>query len=852
MKRLPLVFLSILVAAAAIGGAAYYRYTHPLSRADLPATTPATTQTTKPATALAVKRKPATGPATQLLDIVRAGDPKYPTTQRLESALDLRYAAHIVLADPVHLDTQGNLWITRDDAPEQFNFLKASESETATHVVRDAVVFVLWSSTENGKWLPYLIVKNRSGAGYQLVDYEGRRTLADPYGFDWGRALVLPGRQGEAQHIVVPTATGVCAFAFEQTPDSIFASHQVLIDPTAKDGKDRAVQLVMDVEGVIAYVTNAAGTKGAKGATRFGQASDPAHANYKWNKLTGWPDHLLHLVPLLDGSVLQIVSDDADEKDKVIFSLNSVAPVVIDQKKVLQLVGDLSAPEPEKRDAAFNLLTTYGPGISPLLESVLDIQPVEAQIRIRQLLKNKIEPSLGSMTLNDGKMRVVNRLPDGGVIFFAEGGVAIPRPDDTPNYITPAWLCIRPGRAVELLPPALVTDLRPEKQKIIAWGLNDFVVLDPVLGPQWYIGNRLEPMLRKQHRRFTQFVGIDSSGRWIFRAPPVVATSPPASNPSSAPTTTPATITVATSRATKYITATSQDQREWFKSWENRATTAITATSQESALSAADSAQGSTLIIDPHLPDITPRLPGWQLPVSSGKVGWDKNDWPVIYMDIKPDPVPWALEEGAWRVIDEKKEKVFTDPNDIPKSPSATIPVAATIATAPTTTNTQIPATTNATTTSADTRPATEISVFNTQDLLLTTPDGMRYYDGRQSLNVVRADGSRVAWLLPELAVGAGRVTLLRNRENLLFLCNSPGRIVRLRPTPEEDQPFRVDAVFTRTVPADPNPLRIWLDPADRICIAHSGNCVTILFTIGRIPPAIAEKMRLEDFPAAE
>ena len=44
-------------------------------------------------------------------------------------------------------------------------------------------------------------------------------------------------------------------------------------------------------------------------------------------------------------------------------------------------------------------------------------------------------------------------------------------------------------------------------------------------------------------------------------------------------------------------------------------------------------------------------------------------------------------------------------------------------------------------------------------------------------------------------------------------------------------------------------PLRIWLDPADRICIAHGGNRITVLFPLGRIPPAIAEKMRPEDFP---
>src|SRR4051812_38102011 len=218
MNRLLLVFLSVVVAAAVIGGAIYYRYAHPLAIATQPTTLAATAPLTKPTT-VAIKQKPPRGPTTQLLDILHAANAKYPTTQRLHTALDLKYAARIALADPLYLDTQGNLWITRADAPETFNFLKAAASETATHVVRDVVVFVLWDSTENGKWLPHLVVKDPDPkGGYQLVDYEGRRALSDWYGFDWARALVLPGRRGDKDRVVCPTTTGVCAFAFDEAP----------------------------------------------------------------------------------------------------------------------------------------------------------------------------------------------------------------------------------------------------------------------------------------------------------------------------------------------------------------------------------------------------------------------------------------------------------------------------------------------------------------------------------------------------------------------------------------------------------------------------------------------------------
>jgi hypothetical protein len=137
---------------------------------------------------------------------------------------------------------------------------------------------------------------------------------------------------------------------------------------------------------------------------------------------------------------------------------------------------------------------------------------------------------------------------------------------------------------------------------------------------------------------------------------------------------------------------------------------------------------------------------------------------------------------------------------------------------------------------------------------LLVTPAGDCYYDGRLALRLTRADGTTVTWPLPALAVGtAAKPTLLRTRDDLLFLFNEPGRIVRIRPTPDDPaQPFAVEAVFTRLVPTDPAPLRIWLDPADRICVAYGTNRVTVFFPIGRIPPDIAAKMRPEDFPPEE
>ena len=77
--------------------------------------------------------------------------------------------------------------------------------------------------------------------------------------------------------------------------------------------------------------------------------------------------------------------------------------------------------------------------------------------------------------------------------------------------------------------------------------------------------------------------------------------------------------------------------------------------------------------------------------------------------------------------------------------------------------------------------PATQDSALSTQDLLLVTPDGAAYYDGRQSLKVSQPDSTIIDWPLPQNAIGSGKPTLLRTRDNLLFLFNEPGRIVRIR-----------------------------------------------------------------------
>ncbi len=160
--------------------------------------------------------------------------------------------------------------------------------------------------------------------------------------------------------------------------------------------------------------------------------------------------------------------------------------------------------------------SAYGPASWPLLEKLQKGRPLEARVRIRQLLQNRIQPTLGGRVLVEDKGRVVSRFADGGVLIYGPYGVSIPRDDGTLIVINPAWISIRPGRPMQLLDNALINDINPDRQKIFAFG-DEWVVSDPDRGPLRFEGNHLDPLLRKGEYQFDYLVGIDSRGRWLIR-----------------------------------------------------------------------------------------------------------------------------------------------------------------------------------------------------------------------------------------------------------------------------------------------------------------------------------------------
>jgi len=110
----------------------------------------------------------------------------------------------------------------------------------------------------------------------------------------------------------------------------------------------------------------------------------------------------------------------------------------------------------------------------------------------------------------------------------------------------------------------------------------------------------------------------------------------------------------------------------------------------------------------------------------------------------------------------------------------------------------------------------------------------------------VTKDNKHKVWPLPLSARGNPGGTLLRAADGRLFLFNSPGRICRIKPIAEGIEPYKLDGTFTHRVPKD-QIARIWLDPANRICVVFEGSKLAIMFPEGHIPPHIATMI-----PAAE
>jgi hypothetical protein len=576
-RRLRLLISDVILLLLVAGG-----WWHLKHRNAAPQATPATRPATQP-TAQTIAT-PADLPPRTYFDLIRKAYPSFPTTQPLDESMGLQYAGHFTLPDPVYLDATGRLWITRADA-EATEVVLPKAAEQQVILTRERPAYVHWISTDTGE-LPYLICLNSKATGYEVVTAADRQPIGKGTHYDWARARAWDER------IVVPTDVGISVFKLGRR------AIESVSPPLATPTETHAPVQITFSNGPLAWIPPQPGHPGSKGAVRF--------TNGVWSTLTpenGWPAGLIHLIPLLDGSVLQLLAGQNDLVKLGIVSLDPMNPS--EEKKIQLLVSQLSDSDAATRTKAYQELTRYGAGLWTVAEKLMPTESPETQARLRDLIKSKMSPLLGGMQLVDSKMRVLSRYPDGGILFYAEAGVQIPRGNDQPLTIAPAWLSALPGESIRLLSPDLVQDLNPARVHLAPY-FTEWIVTDKVRGPQRLLGGDLIPLLRKSERPYSQLVGIARGGRYVFRKPSTSSTTQP-DIPS----------------------------------------------------------DGPVLVIDPRLPDPKPRLPVWQIEYpQSATVGWDKNDWPGA-----KQRAGWALGANDWRVLDSDTEQFYSSADQVPAWP---------------------------------------------------------------------------------------------------------------------------------------------------------------------------------------
>jgi hypothetical protein len=840
-----------------------------------PATLPVTQPASKPA------KPPEPKYVATYMDFIHATFPAFPVTQPLAMPLNLSESARLVVKDPVYLDAPGaQLWITRPDAPPTETFLKKrpDDPERIT-ITRERPLYVHWLPDSRVVYWPFLVVAaghDAAGAGpatghYQLLSHLGRQRFGSRDDYRWGRAMWWN------EKFVVPTASGVSVFRFGLDADgrpvagpngpTPIEDYQDLrspgaaslpngpaigpAEPVADSGVLAEPQILLDWQGLLAFIPWDPGKQGGRGAARY--------LNDKWATLgpaVGWPEYVLHLVPLLDGTVLQLVlsrpsEDDADAggdkpaggKPALPLGAGAAAdphawPVKlgffdldhaqIEVQKIRTLAFKLGDEDEKVRDNAFKELTRYGPSIWPILKALYDDSVPEAQARIKQLLRNQAAPLLGGMSLSGDDIRLVCRNDDGSAVFYTDKGVESPGPDGEPAVTAPAWLAVRPGHSVELLPPNMTVDLKPEKVRITPV-VDEWIVNSDVRGPRRFIGNGFVNLLKKDEAEFSELIGEDHRGRWLFRKP--VSVSPAAS-------------------VRILVTVPSAGSGPGPGSEPSSQPATTQAAARTEPIRFADEPVFETLIIDPTMPNLVPRMPVWNY-TTADEVGWDRDNWPAVKQLNNVS----RLTDNGWEVAS-GDNPLLTRPEQAPAvpgppatHPSEVLPLLVVPATRQAAATIDAPATTQAVATTESTAPGSRPSSTTapTSEAAATEPaalplwvdgDGTKYFNGIDEFRVVSPSGTTTTWTLPDSAKGQEPVHLVKTADGRLYLFNQPGRVLRLKPTPGAADPFMLEATFTHNIPNVDRPTRIWLDPGGRIIMAF-GNKLAVLFPAGYFPPHI-------------
>ena len=484
-----------------------------------PPPAPVTQAATQPATQPVAEAPPE--PFDDYLDVARDDDPDLPTTQPLDRPLVVDEAARLTFDEPTLLDAVGRLWIThpRGRTPDQ---ILAGDLKQQTHVIDRPIHFSWWKVGYAGEPTVEMILEKPGGGlvWHHALGVADVPALPDGREYDWDAAFAYD------ESIVVPTTGGAAVLTPVDRPDlddymrryagrdssrrpdasgTVEVRHVALAGP--RDDLPQT-QIRLDGVGLIAWVPHESDDRPGGGIARFD--------NDDWSKLEGdaWASRPVHLMPLADGSIMQLALNDDGEATLSAVPLNAGA---VDEAEVERLVEGLGDSDPQVRETSFAALAGYGPGAWPTMNRLIQGRPRFVQKQLALLLGDQTRPSLGGLRPEAGPVEVRDRLADGGVILSFPKGIRLPDDLGITVLQRPAYLAVRPGRRTRLLDADIAAEVEADADTHVAvWG-DEWVVSRPGQPPKRWLVNHFEPLLEEERADWQHFVGIDAAGRWLFR-----------------------------------------------------------------------------------------------------------------------------------------------------------------------------------------------------------------------------------------------------------------------------------------------------------------------------------------------
>ncbi len=439
-------------------------------------------------------------------------------------------ASRIAFDEPIYLDLAGNLWLTHPDGLPVAELPDAGEAlREQTFVTQERVRFAWWRTRGDDLPTVELLYERPDGSlGWLHRLGEASVPPAESGGFDFGRVLPIDDT------LVVPTDRGVAVLVPTGRPDDAdqylrryghlpeanrpeaAGTVQVREVALADAGAIAPPQVRLDAAGLLAWSPWDEGLNGTPGGDRVARYADSA-----WSVLPaseGWSDCPVDLMPLGDGSVLQIA---LDANGNAALSKIKTGEATVNRAAIEQLVENLVAYDAATRDAAYAELAAAGPGIFPTLRELYDGAKPRAKREIDALLSFGSELSIGGLVPEPGPVVVRSRLGDGGVVLRFDGGVSVPNLAGVRVIEKPGWVFVRPGRRVTELPKMLADELAADPAaQLFAFG--DEIVLTRPGEPakRWGVNHFQDLLPAESDEEWPTFAGIDAMGRWLFERPP--------------------------------------------------------------------------------------------------------------------------------------------------------------------------------------------------------------------------------------------------------------------------------------------------------------------------------------------